>query len=69
MKLTTGQMIDKLGINDIAINQKGWVVGYDHKGNLLTWDEGENKPQIQEGNEFHIYYPWVKDMWEIVKGE
>ncbi|MEH6941496.1 hypothetical protein [Bacillus sp. JJ722] len=65
-KFTTGQMIDRLGLNDVAVNQKGWMVGYDHKGNLLTWDKDEEKPTSKESNEFSIYFPWVnKDIWEI----
>lgn len=58
-------MIDRLGIDDIAINQDGYKVGYDHKGNLLMW-ENEEKPKMKEGNEFRIWFPWVKnDKWEI----
>lgn len=65
-KLTTSQMLERLGMEDVAINQEGNRVGYDHKGNLLMWLEGEEKPQIKEGNEYTIYYPWMKkDRWEI----
>jgi hypothetical protein len=65
-KLTTGQMLDKLGLEDIATNQDGYSVGYDHKGNLLMWSKGEEKPETKDGNEFRIYNPWVKeDQWEI----
>lgn len=65
-KLTTGQMIDQLGWNDTAVNQDGYKVGYDHKGNLLWWEKNEEKPGIKEGNEFAIYFFWVKDdTWEI----
>jgi hypothetical protein len=66
--LTTSQMLDRLDLNDIATNQDGYKVGYDHKGNLLMWEDGEEKPEIQEGNEFIIYFPWVKnDVWTIQK--
>lgn len=65
-KLTTGQMIDKLGLEDIAINQDGYKVGYDSKGNLLMWDKNEEKPDCSESNNLIIYYPWVKhDSWKI----
>lgn len=65
-KFTTAQMIEKLGLEDVAINQDGYKVGYDHKGNLLMWGENEDKPQNSEDNKFFIYYPWVKgDLWEI----
>lgn len=59
-------MIDRLGLNDTAINQDGYKVGYDYKGNLLMWDKDKEKPDFKEGNEFGIYFPWVKnDKWEI----
>jgi hypothetical protein len=65
-KLTTTQMLERLGLEDTAENQSGYKVGYDHKGNLLTWGASENKPDIKEGNEFIIYFPWIKnDKWEI----
>ncbi|PGP12581.1 hypothetical protein COA01_32720 [Bacillus cereus] len=65
-KLTTGQMIDCLGLNDTAVNQDGYIVGYDHKGNLLLWSKGEKKPNNKESNEFNAYFPWIKkDLWEI----
>ncbi|WP_442636534.1 hypothetical protein [Rossellomorea marisflavi] len=68
MGYSTGEMLNKLGLEDEAENQKGYVVGYDHKGNLITWDKGENKPLIKEGNEFTLYYPWVNDdVWTITK--
>lgn len=68
-KLTTGQMIDRLGLMDVAINQDGYKVGYDHKGNLLMWGKHEEKPQIKEGNEFLVYFPLAKnDVW-IIKRE
>lgn len=65
-KFTTAQMIERLGLEDVATNQDGFKVGYDHKGNLLMWDKSEEKPQNSEDNKFVIYYPWVKkDLWEI----
>ncbi|PHA02999.1 hypothetical protein COE51_01260 [Bacillus pseudomycoides] len=65
-RLTTGQMIDRLGLEDTAVNQDGYIVGYDHKGNLLMWEVNEEKPEIKEGNEFLVYFPWVRnDTWEI----
>lgn len=65
-KLTTAKMIEKLGLQDEAVNQDGFRVGYDHKGNLLMWDEGEKKPEDSESNKFIIYFPWVKrDVWVI----
>lgn len=65
-KLTTGQMIDQLGMEDVAISQSGYKVGYDHKGNLLMWGEKEEKPQITDGNQFSLFYSWAKnDRWEI----
>jgi hypothetical protein len=65
-KLTTTQMIERLGLEDVAINQDGYKVGYDHKGNLIFWSENENKPQVTEGNRFAIYFPWLKkDRWGI----
>lgn len=64
-KLTTGQMIDKLGLEDTAVNEKGFYVGYNHRGDLITWDKGEQKPDTDE-NRFNLYYPWVKhDLWMI----
>lgn len=64
--LKTGEMLDKLGLRDTAINEKGWHVGYDDKGNLLTWDEGEDKPDVSDGNAFSIVYHWMKEsLWEI----
>lgn len=66
MNLTTGQMLDQLGIEDTATNQEGYKVGYNHKGNLLFWGPGEEKPQVAEGNTFSVYYPFFKrDRWEI----
>lgn len=65
-KYTTGEMLDRLGINDVAINQKGYRVGYDHKGDLVTWDKNEKKPTVSDGHKFTLYYAWVKDdEWEI----
>ena len=65
-KLTTSQMIERLGLEDIAINQDGYKVGYDHKGNLLLWGKNEDKPQVTDGNQFVIYFLWIKkDRWEI----
>ncbi|KON87454.1 hypothetical protein AF332_11860 [Sporosarcina globispora] len=65
-KLTTGQMIDRLGIDDTATNQDGYKVGYDHKGNLLMWGQHESKPDNREGNDFLVYLSWVKnDSWII----
>lgn len=65
-ELTTGQMLDKLGLQDIAVNQDGYKVAYDRKGNLLMWGKHEEKPLDKEGNEFCIYLPWInKDRWEI----
>lgn len=65
-KLTTGQMIDQLGMRDVAQNQKGTLVGYDRKGNMVMWYPEEDKPQDNEGNNFYMYYPRIKnDIWEI----
>lgn len=65
-KYKTGEMLDKLGLEDVATNQDGYSVGYDHKGNLLMWGKGETKPENKEGNEFSVYFPWVKnDRWQI----
>lgn len=70
MKLTnlkTGEMLDRLGLMDTAINNKGWYVGYTEKGDLVTWDKGEDKPLTTEGNLFHIYYPWMNESsWKII---
>lgn len=64
--LTTTQMLEQLGLEDVAVNQEGNHVAYDHKGNLLMWFEGEERPQVKDGNEYVLYYPWVKnDRWEI----
>jgi len=64
-KLTTGQMLDKLGLNDIAVNQNGYIVGYTEKGDLITWNQGEEKPGTSD-DRFTFYYPWVaKDEWVI----
>lgn len=65
-KLSTAQMIEQLGFYDTAVNQSGYQVGYDQKGNLLMWEKGKEKPGIKEGNEFTLYFPYVrKDHWEI----
>lgn len=64
-KLTTAQMLEKLGFGDSAINQKGFIVGYTDKGDLITWNEGEEKPGTSD-DKFTLYYPWVKnDVWVI----
>lgn len=63
---TTGQMIDKLKRDEVAVNQDGYRAGYNEEGHLLMWEEKEDKPQIEEGNLFVIYLPWVKgDRWVI----
>lgn len=63
---TTAEMLERLGLEDEAVNEKGWKVGYNHKGDLLTWPDYEEKPGVSEGNKFHIYYPWLKsDKWKI----
>lgn len=64
--LTTGQIIDQLEMGDVAINQDGYKVGYNHKSDLLMWSENEEMPETSEGYLFHIYYPFVKkDRWVI----
>lgn len=64
--LSTAEMLDKLGLDDVAVNQQGNHVGYDHKGNLLMWFKNEEKPGVKEGNEYNIYYPFFKkDRWTI----
>lgn len=65
-KLKTGEMLDKLGMNDIAVNQKGHMVGYTEKGDLITWDKGEDKPGTSD-DKFTFYYPnMAKDEWVIL---
>lgn len=65
--LKTGEMLDRLGLHDTAISNKEWCVGYTEKGDLITWDKGDEKPLTTEGNLFSIYYPWMKEhRWRII---
>lgn len=65
-KYKTGEMLDLLGMNDTAENQDGYRVGYNHKGNLLMWTKNGTKPEVTDGNEFNLYFPYVKnDLWTI----
>ena len=64
--LTTGQMIDRLEMGDVAVNQDGFKVGYNHKSDLLMWSKNEEMPEHSEGNFFSIYFPFIKkDRWVI----
>lgn len=58
--LSTAEMLDALGLEDVAINQEGNHVGYSHKGDLLMWFKGEEKPGVAEGNRYEIHYPFLK---------
>jgi hypothetical protein len=68
--LTTGQMIDKLRLGEVAVNQEGYKVKYGENGlNLLFFlpHEEPSEPNIMgDADKFIIHALWVKkDKWHI----
>ena len=63
-QLTTGQVIDRLKVEEVAVNQSGFKLKYGQKGDLLLF-EGDEEPGGED--KFTLYYPFVEnDRWSII---
>lgn len=59
-------MLESLGLHDTAINQKGYVVGYSDKGDLIMWLHTDEKPCKNKGDLFSVNYNYIKDdLWTL----
>jgi hypothetical protein len=62
--LTTGEMIDRLKVGEVAVNQDGWKVTFGRKGDLLYFHESQ---EPDEENKFTMSLIFLKkDRWRIL---
>jgi hypothetical protein len=62
--LTTGEMIDRLKVGEVAVNQDGWKVTFGRKGDLLYFHESQ---EPDEENKFTMSLMFLKkDRWRIL---
>lgn len=62
--LTTGQMIDRLKVGEVAENQDGYKVTHGRKGDLLYFYKS-NEPDEEEKFTMSLMY-LKKDKWRII---